>query len=243
MSETLHFVEHTLQEVALVIMALVYTTRLIWLFRFKGAKERQPATGLPGTTPSKGVIYSWLNVAMPWAMESTRKKLLLYVQFAVFHLGVIFALTLSFVIPYFPGLLELPYVVPVSQVFIAAAFIVGAIRIIRRFANPVMRKISSPDDYFSLILLTIWFFFAFLATPNNLESGEGVMMTYFIMTAFFIIYVPFSKISHYLYYPFTRYWFGKSMGYRGTYPIKRGPRPSSGAATRSGAKKKVAASV
>jgi hypothetical protein len=35
------------------------------------------------------------------------------------------------------------------------------------------------------------------------------------------VYVPFSKISHYLYYPFTRYYFGKSMGYRGVYPLKR----------------------
>jgi hypothetical protein len=31
--------------------------------------------------------------------------------------------------------------------------------------------------------------------------------------------VPFSKISHYLYYPFTRYYLGKSLGYRGVYPI------------------------
>jgi hypothetical protein len=42
------------------------------------------------------------------------------------------------------------------------------------------------------------------------------------MTAFFLIYVPFSKISHYLYYPFTRYYLGKSLGYRGVFPIRRG---------------------
>ena len=46
-------------------------------------------------------------------------------------------------------------------------------------------------------------------------------MVYFIMTAFFLVYVPFSKISHYLYYPFTRFYFGRTMGYRGVYPIKR----------------------
>ena len=52
-----------------------------------------------------------------------------------------------------------------------------------------------------------------------------IVVTYFIMTAFFLMYVPFSKISHYLYYPFTRYYFGKTMGYRGVYPIKREPEP------------------
>ena len=38
MSEFLHFSEHTLQEVALVIMAIVYTIRLIWIFRFQAGK-------------------------------------------------------------------------------------------------------------------------------------------------------------------------------------------------------------
>jgi hypothetical protein len=34
--------------------------------------------------------------------------------------------------------------------------------------------------------------------------------------------VPFSKISHYLYYPFTRYWLGRSLGHRGSMPYARG---------------------
>jgi nitrate reductase gamma subunit len=99
-------------------------------------------------------------------------------------------------------------------------------RIIRRLTSPVMRKISSPDDHFSLWLLTVWFFFAVLAAPNRLDGGEWHLVTYFFLTAFFLVYVPFSKISHYLYYPFTRYWFGKTLGYRGVYPLKREPKPS-----------------
>ena len=89
-----------------------------------------------------------------------------------------------------------------------------------------MRAISSPDDHFSLWLLTVWFFFAFLAAPNSTANGEWHLIMFFLLTAFFLIYVPFSKISHYLYYPFTRFWFGKSMGYRGVYPLKRGPKPN-----------------
>ena len=152
-------------------------------------------------------------------MESTRRNLFMYLQFVVFHLGVVAAIGLSFVIPYFPQLLAYQFIVIGLQISIGAACAVGLMRIVRRVASPVLRKISSPDDYFSLILLTSWFFFAFLAVPNSLENGETIMLVYFILTAFFLIYVPFSKISHYLYYPFTRYWFGKSMGYRGIYPM------------------------
>jgi len=226
MSDLLHFSEHTLQEAALVIMAIVYTLRLRWLLKFKAGKERQPATGLPGTSPMKGVLYSWANIAMPWAMESTRTKFFIYAQFVIFHLGVTLAIALSFIIPYVPGLLtSYPVIVSIFQIIIGAACLVGLIRIIRRVSDKYMRAISTPDDYFSLILLTVWFFFATFAVPNKTENGEGILLTYFMLTAFFLIYVPFSKISHYLYYPFTRYYFGKSMGYRGTYPIKHVPAP------------------
>jgi nitrate reductase gamma subunit len=154
-------------------------------------------------------------------MESARTKWFLWTQFAVFHLGVVAAIALSFIIPYAPSLLETPGVVPIFQVVIAAACLVGLMRIMRRVGSRHMRAISSPDDYFSLVLLTVWFAFAALAVPNNAAQGEGILLTYFWLTAFFLVYVPFSKISHYLYYPFTRYFLGKTMGRRGVYPTGR----------------------
>ena len=225
MSEFLYFSEHTLQEVALGFMAIVYTTRLIWLTRFKAGGDRQAATGLPGTTPGAGILYSWANIAMPWAMESTRSKPFNYAQFVVFHLGVVAAIGLSFVIPYAPTWLESKALVLILQVAVAAAGVVGLLRILRRLTDRYMRAISTPDDYFSLVLLTVWFAFAFLSAPNSTASGEWHLITFFLLTAFFLVYVPFSKISHYLYYPFTRYYLGKTLGHRGTYPLRRATQP------------------
>lgn len=220
MTESLHFASHTLQEIALVIMACVYTLRLIWLMRFKAGKERQQATGLADTTKRKGILYSWANVAMPWAMESTRSNFFMYVQFVIFHLGVVCAILLSFLIPYAPEAMKAPGVEIIFQVVIGAAFLIGVLRIIRRISKKVMRAISSPDDHFSLVLITVWFFFAMLSVTNDPVNNYTILMIYFWMTAFFLIYVPFSKISHYLYYPFTRYYFGKTMGHRGGYPLR-----------------------
>jgi len=221
MSELLHFSENKLQEFAILSMVVVYTLRIAWLFHFKAGRERQAPTGQTRTTMSKGILYSWVNIAMPWTMESTRTKPFFYAQFVIFHLGVVAAIGLSFIIPYAPGWLESSALVFSLQLIIAAAFIVSLLRLYRRISNKYMRVISSPDDYFSLGLLTVWFFFAVFAAPNRLEQGETILLIYFILTAFFLIYVPFSKISHYLYYPFTRYYFGKTMGYRGVYPLSR----------------------
>jgi nitrate reductase gamma subunit len=222
MSDLLHFSETTLQEVALIFMATVYTIRVIWFLRFKAGKERQAPTAPEGVIKRKGILYSWANVAMPWAMESSRTQPFFYIQFALFHIGVTVAIALSFVIPYAPRLLEYPGVILGTQVICGAACLIGVMRIYRRVTNPYVRAISSPDDFFSPILLTVWFFFAVLAAPNSTAAGEWPLLTFFILTAFFLVYVPFSKISHYLYYPFTRYYLGKTMSRRGVYPARSG---------------------
>jgi nitrate reductase gamma subunit len=226
MSELLHFSEHRLQEVSLAIMAVVYTTRLIWLFRFRGARDRQATTAHDDRARLTGALYSMANIVMPWAMESTRTNLWFYLQFVTFHVGVALAIALSFIIPYGPGLLEAPGVVGLFQFFIGAACAVGCIRMVRRTRDPYIRAISTPDDYFSLALLIVWFFSGVLAAPNSTAYGEWLLLTFFLLTAFFLIYVPFSKISHYLYYPFTRYWLGRTLGYRGVFPIKRSAKPA-----------------
>lgn len=216
---------HTMHWYALGVMALVYTIRLVWFFkRFKAPGERQASTGIPGrTTPTRGILYSWGNVAMPWSMESSRTKPFFYAQFVAFHLGVTAAIALLFIIPWAPGWLENGTFVFLMRVPIGAAFLVGLYRIFRRVRDPYVRAISSPDDFFSVILLTAWFFFAFLAVPNSTANGEWHMLGYFFLATFFLLYVPFSKISHYLYYPFTRYYLGKSLGHRGVFPILRRP--------------------
>jgi hypothetical protein len=223
MSNLLHFAEHSLQEVALIFMAAVYFLKIRWYLSFPLAKERQPATGMGDTNPKKGSRYSLSLILRPGEMESTHTKYIMYAQFVILHLGLFASIALSFIIPYASGLLKSSIMVSTFQVILGAAFIVGIIRIIRRVSNAYIRAISSPDDYFSLVLLTVWLAFAFMAVPNDISGGEGILLTYFLLTAFFLVYVPFSKISHYIYYPFTRTYLGRHFGRRGVFPIRRKP--------------------
>jgi hypothetical protein len=214
MSALLRSFENEVQIAALSFMALVYIVRLVWIFRFKAGRDRTLAAG----NDRAGAGYSLMNIAMPGAMESTRKRPFFYAQFVIFHLGVAAAIAGTIIIPYAPGLVRHAVIVRLFQAVVGAAFIVGLIRMGRRLTNPVLRKVSSPDDYFALALLIVWFAAAVLAVPNRPERGEGPLIAYFGLTAFFLVYVPFSKICHYLYYPFTRYYLGRSLGHRGALP-------------------------
>jgi nitrate reductase gamma subunit len=218
----LHFAENELQIGALIFMAVVYGLKIRWILSFPASRDRQAPARYPGRSARKGAWLSLLQIAMPWAMGSTRQHPLLYAQFAFFHIAVAASIAMSFLIPYAPGTMASRPAVIALQVIFAAAALIGLARLIRRLRDPYMRTISTPDDYFSLALLIVWFGFSFLAAPNQPHPREWPLLAYFFLTAFFLVYVPFSKISHYLYYPFARWYLGKTLGYRGVYPLRRG---------------------
>jgi len=215
-SPLLDFVQNTLQLAALMFMAGVYMIRIAWMFHFRSARERSRPEGKAGA----GVGYSLSNIARPRAMESTRRHLFFYFQFVVFHLGVTAAIAATFIIPYAPRWLEPKGVVTAFQVLMGLALAAAIGRFVRRLRNPVLRAVSTPDDYAAILLMIAYFALGILAVPNRPERGEGPMIAFFILTAFFLVYVPFSKISHYLYYPFGRYFLGRTLGRRGVLPIR-----------------------
>lgn len=220
--------------VLLLFMAAVYAVKIRWILLHPASKERQAPTGPPDTNGRRGAIYSLFNIAMPWMMLSTRKHKLFYVQFTIFHIGVASSIAMSIIFSYWPALIASPQATLALQVIFAAAFVVGLIRLVRRLTVPVMRLISTPDDIFSVALLTVWLALSFLmagqaqafavAKGQIAESAarlnETPIIMYYFVTSFFLVYVPFSKISHYIFYPFSRWYLGRTMGHRGVYPLK-----------------------
>ena len=226
-SSALHTAE-IVHWIALAVMAVVYTLRIRWLLSFNLAKDKSAPGNLEQSDKKTGARYSLFNVAMPWSMESTRspKGFTFYLSFVIFHLGVVAGITLAFVSTIAPDFLRIPVVAWTMMTFIAGAFLISVYRIGRRIMRPLMRLISTPDDYFSLIMLTVWFGLgvctqAYLMGAWGMTS-ETLLIAYLYLTSFFLLYVPFSKISHYLYYPFTRIYIGRALGHRGSYPVSRG---------------------
>jgi len=216
MSPFLRLLENEVQIGALLFLVVVYVFRIIWILRFKPIRERT----WPAGSERKGIAYSLLNISMPWSMEAVRKKPGFYIQFVIFHLGVTAAIAATFIIPYRPDVFRIRAVVLIFQVIMGAALVVGLMRLRRRLGSPAVRLVSTPDDYFSLLLMIVYFAAAILIVPNRVAAPEWPLLLFFGLTTFFLIYVPFSKISHYLYYPFARFLLGKTLGHRGVFPMK-----------------------
>ncbi len=213
---------------ALIVMGIVYSARLYWLFHFKAGMDRSAPANQANTNKRKGAIYSMANVAMPWSMESTRQGFVFYLSFVIFHLGVAAGILLAFTSTFevTRTLLQTQLIGNAIAGFLIAGFLVSVYRVFRRLFRPLLRLISSPDDYFSLFMITAWLGLG-VATQFHVMGKAGfgsevILVAYLYLTSFFLLYVPFSKISHYLYYPFTRLWLGRALGHRGSMPVARG---------------------
>jgi len=222
MSEFLKFLEDKVQIAALLFLAAVYLIRLVWLFRFKLSPEKSWPIG----NVNRAIWQSIAGIALPKRMESARRRPGFYVQFVIFHLGVTAAITATFIIPYRPNLFQIRPVVLGFQAMIGGALCVAIIRLIRRLTTPHLRIVSTPDDYASIILMILFFAAGMLAVPNHFEKSEWPLVVFFGLTALLLVYVPFSKIGHYLYYPISRFYLGRMMGHRGIFPYSKDSIPS-----------------
>jgi hypothetical protein len=211
-SKALMFLEEPVQYACLLIMASLYAFKIYLLMKKPGPAEKAELKG----DRTAGAIHSLFNVLRPWGMESTRTNPFFYAEFLIFHIAVALTIGSTFFIPLTPWLMT-PLVTEVIMVFMALAFFVGIHRIYRRLTDPKIKIISTPDDYFAIILMTVFFGIGFVAMNFWLHKvpETGWMWIFFLMTTFFLLYVPFSKISHYVLYPFGRVIFGQIFGGRG----------------------------
>jgi len=199
--------ENEVQIAALSLFALMYAARLLWLRSLPQPMEKMEPKG----SARRGILLSFGSVLMPWSMESTRKHFSVYVEFALFHIAIAIAIGATFIHPYAKGALTDP-VVYTFVAFLSIGTVVGVLRGVRRVSQPELRALSTPDDYFTITIITIYFPVAIWGLVSDSNWG---LIAYFGLTTFLLIYVPWSKISHYLYMPFTRFYHGFLFGRRG----------------------------
>lgn len=211
-SNALKFLEEPVQYVALAWMATLYAIKISKLLKKPFPPEKAEFKG----DRTKGALLSLTNVLRPWDMESTSKNLFFYTEFMVFHIAVALTIGSTFFIPLFPQIM-VPAVTNIIMLFMGLAFLIGVRRIIRRLTAPEIKIITTIDDMFAICLMTAFFAVGFITMWNWTHgSAENIWMwIFFVMTTFFLIYVPFSKISHYVLYPFGRVNFGMIFGGRG----------------------------
>jgi hypothetical protein len=195
--------------IATPVFVGLYVLRLIFLMRSKMVTDRSPD---PKGDLRKGIWEAFITLVAPWKMHSTRKHWTYYLEFIFFHIGIAFNISLAYLVTYASRIMTEP-VRNVFIFFIALSTLAGIKRLFNRFLRADMRVISSFDDYFALILV-------FLFNASGILILRGVVWgsyLYFTIVFLFEVYEPFSKIRHYLYYPFARFFYGTDSARKGFF--------------------------
>lgn len=169
--------------------------------------DKSPLKG----NPQHGIRYAFTLGMMPWAKESTRIHMIAYLRGIGFHIGIFAAIGALLISPLW-GLL--PAVLnTLLMIILAIGALLGAAGGIMRLAEPNLRGLSIPDDHFAVWLVTVWMAVSALAVWN-----EALLVTFYVLSAITLAYVPLGKIRHCLYFFFSRTFFGKFFGRRAVFP-------------------------
>ncbi len=159
------------------------------------------------------VVYSFTGAMSPAKKESAYLHLPTYTAGMIYHLGTFLAIALFFIF-----ILKFPkhYVLCIILASVlAVSSLCGIGILIKRMVKPSLRSLSSPDDYISNVLVTL--FQACTVMMLLLPDTEAV---YFVITALLLFYIPAGKLRHAIYFFAARYHLGVFFGHRNVWPPK-----------------------
>lgn len=162
---------------------------------------------------NSAIAYSFTGAMNPMQKESAFLHFPTYTAGMLFHIGTFTAAAV-----YFLQMFNIQTGSLFRIIFICI-FTVSGISgfgiFIKRISLKKLRYLSSPDDYISNVLVTLFQFLSLLIFVDvRFESY------YYISSAILFLYIPLGKLKHLLYFFAARYHLGFFYGWRGIWPIK-----------------------
>jgi len=167
----------------------------------------------PSGKPASGIAYSFTAGMNPVNKESAFLHLPTYAAGIIFHLASFAALVLFFVL--LAGLTPGPGTSMMLAFVAFAGAMAGIAMLIKRMTDKKLKILSSPEDYLSNALVTL-----FQLMTGLVLLSESVYPAYLLVSAALFLYMPFGKLKHAIYFFAARYHLGLFYGRRNVWPPK-----------------------
>lgn len=192
---------------ALAFCVMAFTRRLLTFKNRPAPAERARPRG----SAAKGVAYAFTLGMAPWAKESTRRHWLAYTRGVAFHLGIFLGLGVLLVSPWMR-------LAPAGlRAALGAGLLIGAglglAGFAARFLEPNLKALSTLDDYFAVLLVSL-----FLASGALWMFAPPTLPFFYFSAVILLVYAPLGKIRHCIYYAYSRLYYGLFVGRRAVLP-------------------------
>ena len=187
-----------------LVGCIYHATKLI---RLGKVKDFSPPRG----KVPPAVMYSFTGAMHPAKKESAFLHLPTYTAGILYHVGTFLSFLLLFLLLHGTALpAGLRYAC--FLILLVSAFS-GAAILLKRFSKKGLRDLSSPDDYISNLLVTIFQGMTALALVF-----DHILPFYCVLTGLLLLYLPIGKLKHTIYFFAARYHLGFFFGWRGVWP-------------------------
>jgi len=219
-TDVLSFTRGPMFQAALLVFIAGMVYRLVRVVFLGWSRDRVPSMG----SKTSGVIMSFLKGILiwpfiPWVKNTFRKNPVIYLAGGLFHLGlfvVIFLGTAHMLV--WKSLLGFGwYTLPLPIVdWLAAASIVAMVALfINRLMNPVLKLITGSAEWLNLLFVFFPMVTGYAMTHHMFFRYEVLYSLHMITVNLLLIWIPFSRISHFMFYFFSRFIHGQEFGKRG----------------------------
>lgn len=174
-----------------------------------------------------GVVQSFLKgfiilPFVPWIKNIFNRNAITFIAGGVFHLGLFVAIFLG--TPHmlvWKSLLGFGWPTvptPIVDWLSAAAIVAMLVLLFYRHYHPVMRLISGPAEYLNWLVVFLPMITGYLMFHHFLLPYEVLFSLHMITINIMLIWIPFSRISHFMFYFFSRAIHGVEYGKRAVTP-------------------------
>ncbi len=160
------------------------------------------------------IFYSFSRAMSPLKKETAYLHLPTYSAGIIYHLGTF--LSFLWLIFHFFSVQMNEIFTYGSGMFLIISSICGLSIFIKRIIQKKLRNISTPDDYFSNLLVTSFHLISSTTLLFDLSANAV-----FIHASIIFLYIPLGKLNHMYYFFTSRIHLGILFGRRGTWPKTR----------------------
>jgi nitrate reductase gamma subunit len=222
-SDALEFARGPLFYASLLIFVGGMIYRLVRILMLGWSRDRIPAKG----SKVGGVVRTYLKGILawpfiPWVRRTFSKNPVIYLAGGLFHLALFTILILGTahmlvwksLLGFGWPTLPLPIVDWMAAVGIVA--MVGLL--IHRLVNPVMKLITGPAEWTNWTLVFLPMVTGYIMTHHLFFPYEVLFSVHMLSVDLLLIWIPFSRIAHFVFYFFSRTIHGTEFGKRAVNP-------------------------